>query len=134
MGTVRRVGTAAELAVRSAMRRAGIRFSVANKALPGSPDLANRRRRIAVFVHGCFWHRHAGCTRTTTPKRNRPFWLTKFADNIRRDRRAARALRRLGYRVRVVWECQIGNDERLVRRFAALAAATAIRSAPRIRR
>src|SRR5262249_45361131 len=88
------------------------RLNVPN--LPGSPDFANRRRKWAVFVHGCFWHHHAGCKRATVPKSNRKFWRKKFADNHKRDERAILDLRQVGYRVAVIWECEIG-DKNLVR-------------------
>lgn len=88
------------------MRRAGIRFRTNCADLPGSPDLSNRRRRIAVFVHGCYWHHHTGCKYATVPKRNRAFWLAKLEANKRRDRRKARELRKLGFKVVTVWECE----------------------------
>ena len=72
------------------------------------------RRRLAVFVHGCFWHRHRGCRACTTPKENAPFWAQKFADNVARDRRKATELRRLGFRVLTVWECQVKSEAKLV--------------------
>lgn len=106
MSGVRRNDTAAELLVRQIAYALGLRYRITNKDLVGSPDLANRTRLWAVFVHGCFWHRHEGCVRTTTPTRNRQFWLTKFATNVRRDRRATDTLRKLGWRVVVIWECQ----------------------------
>lgn len=107
MAGVRQKDTSAEHQVRSLLARLGHSFRKSNRDLPGSPDAANRSRLWAVFVHGCFWHRHAGCPRTTTPKRNRAFWETKFDQNRRRDARALAALRRLGYRTVVVWECEI---------------------------
>jgi DNA mismatch endonuclease, patch repair protein len=119
MAGVRQKDTAAELAVRRELTTLGHRYRVRNRDLPGSPDIANRARRWIVFVHGCFWHRHQGCTRTTTPTRNRRFWEQKFVANIARDRRAVRALKRRGYRVLVVWECQTGDPARLCRRLAA---------------
>jgi DNA mismatch endonuclease (patch repair protein) len=116
MRAVRRADTAPEQAVKREVRRLGIRFSSANDDLPGSPDLANRSRRWAVFVHGCFWHRHADCPRATLPRRNRRSWIDKFTKNGERDRRAARALRALGYAVLVVWECETRETERLSHR------------------
>lgn len=111
MGRVRRKGTAAELAVRAAARRLDIHYHVENRDLPGRPDLANRKRKWAIFVHGCFWHRHEGCVRTTTPKRNRDFWQAKFEANIARDVRVISALQRLGYLVIVIWECEAESPE-----------------------
>ncbi len=115
LGRVRQSSTAPELVVRRALAALGHRFRIRNRDLPGSPDVANRKRQWAIFVHGCFWHRHPDCTRTTTPKRNRQFWLDKFRANRTRDRRAQRALAALGYRVVVVWECETERrPERLV--------------------
>jgi DNA mismatch endonuclease, patch repair protein len=104
MGLVRQKGTQPELVVRRALSALGLRFRLSNRDLPGSPDIANRTQRWAVFVHGCFWHRH-GCKATTTPTRNREFWQAKFQRNVERDRRTAEALRAKGYTVVVIWEC-----------------------------
>jgi DNA mismatch endonuclease (patch repair protein) len=120
MALVRQRGTAAELAVRRALRELGHRYRVRNRDLPGSPDAANRTRRWAVFVHGCFWHRHDGCVKTTTPKRNRPFWEAKFDANQKRDRRAVLALRRLGFAVVIVWECEAEQSTLLIRKLRKL--------------
>ncbi len=106
LGRIRQSDTTPELIVRRALYAQGLRYRSRNRDLPGSPDIANRTARWAVFVHGCFWHRHPRCVRTTTPKRNREFWLEKFAANRARDRRAIAKLRRLGYAVLVVWECE----------------------------
>jgi DNA mismatch endonuclease, patch repair protein len=125
MAAVRQRGTMPELAVRRAATAAGLRYTLSNRDLPGSPDLANRARRYAVFVHGCFWHRHSGCRRTTTPARNHGFWMEKFAANVARDRRVVRALRALGYAVVTVWECEASDAARLARKLAKLAAASA---------
>jgi len=113
LARIRQRDTTPELAVRLAARSLGHHFRIHNRDLPGSPDVANRTRRWAIFVHGCFWHRHDGCPRTTTPKRNRAFWVEKFEANQARDRRARAALRRLGYRTVVVWECESERPARL---------------------
>lgn len=114
-------GTAAELAVRRCARAAGLGFRVENTGLPGSPDLANRRRRWAVFVHGCFWHAHAGCRRATVPTANRAFWLAKFDANTARDRRKSDELEALGYLVMVIWECELSDLDAVTARLATLA-------------
>ena len=113
MGKVRQRGTAPELIVRRAVRRIGLHYRLRNRDLPGSPDLANRSRRFAVFVHGCFWHQHLHCPRATVPKRNRGFWVAKFAANRARDDRSVEALRQLGYTVLVVWECETADPDAL---------------------
>jgi DNA mismatch endonuclease (patch repair protein) len=104
MRLVRQKGTRPELIVRRVLASLGLRFRLSNRDLPGSPDIANRRQRWAVFVHGCFWHRH-GCKASTSPTRNREFWQAKFERNVERDRKAAEALRAEGYTVVVIWEC-----------------------------
>src|SRR5262245_36742868 len=98
MARVRHSGTAPELAVRRLLRRLRIRFTTSNRDLPGSPDIANRRDKWALFIHGCFWHRHEGCSQTTTPRTNKLFWLQKFRDNRLRDTRKGSQLRRLGFK------------------------------------
>ena len=101
--------TSAEMLVRRAVRALGLRYRVRNRDLPGSPDIANRARRWAVFVHGCYWHSHRGCARATVPKRNREFWVAKFEANRNRDKRAVSELRARGYRVVTLWECELGD-------------------------
>lgn len=113
MAQVRKRGTAPEIATRRAARLAGLRYTTRNADLPGSPDLANRRRRIAIFVHGCYWHRHDGCSKATTPRTNQAFWLAKFERNQQRDRAAVRALRALGYGVLVIWQCETRDGARV---------------------
>ena len=106
MGRVRSADTAPELAVRRLAHALGFRFRLQRRDLPGTPDLTFPRLRAVVFVHGCFWHRHA-CRRGRAEPATRPaFWRRKFAANIARDRRVVRALRRMGWRVLIVWECE----------------------------
>jgi DNA mismatch endonuclease (patch repair protein) len=112
MGRVRQRDTQPEQAVALALRSLKISYRKNVRSLPGSPDFANKSGKWAVFVHGCFWHRHTGCRRATTPKANRDFWLAKFAANRARDARAIRALRALGFRVAVIWECGVVDAER----------------------
>jgi DNA mismatch endonuclease (patch repair protein) len=114
MARVRQKGTAPELAVRLAVTSLGHRYRIGPR-LPGRPDLANQTERWAIFVHGCFWHRHSGCRRTTTPTRNRQFWLDKFAANQARDARVIRELRRRGFVVLRLWECETVDRAKLQR-------------------
>jgi DNA mismatch endonuclease (patch repair protein) len=116
MGRVRQRDTAPELMVRRATTALGLRYRTRNRDLPGSPDLANRSRHWAVFVHGCYWHRHEGCPRASTPKNNQGFWLAKFEYNRARDLRAQRALQQLGFRVLVIWECETTHESALRKR------------------
>ncbi len=106
MAKVRSKGTKPELTVRKAAHRLGFRFRLHPKALPGTPDLVFPRLRLAVFVHGCFWHQHPGCSRASMPIANASRWAEKFAANCRRDEEAKSKLEALGWRVEVVWECQ----------------------------
>lgn len=91
----------------------GVRFRLHRKDLPGSPDLVFPKYRLCLFVHGCFWHRHPGCKKATTPKSNAAFWAEKFAKNMERDRRQAEELMALGWRVGIIWECQTQDDRQL---------------------
>ncbi|MBR1197788.1 DNA mismatch endonuclease Vsr [Bradyrhizobium sp. AUGA SZCCT0158] len=106
MARIRQKGTKIETIVAAALRDVGAYYRKNVKTLPGSPDFANRSKRWAIFVNGCFWHHHQGCSRATVPKSNRKFWTAKFRDNQRRDARCAMRLRREGYRVIIIWECQ----------------------------
>jgi len=126
MARIRGKDTKPEVLVRSALHRAGFRFRLHARALPGRPDIVLPRHRVVVFVHGCFWHRH-GCALSSIPATRRGFWRDKFELNIARDARSARALRRLGWRVVTVWECALRTQasreralERLVRRISAV--------------
>lgn len=82
--------------------------------MPGGPDIVLPKYKAVVFVHGCFWHRHPGCEKSYRPKTREGFWEKKFAENVARDRRNIDALRRSGWRVLVVWECEVSNTETLV--------------------
>lgn len=110
MSGIRGKNTKPELIVRSFLHRAGLRFRLHAK-LPGKPDLVLPKFRTAILVHGCFWHRHEGCRYATTPASNAEFWREKFADNMRRDARAKRQLEEQGWRVEVVWSCQLNESE-----------------------
>jgi DNA mismatch endonuclease, patch repair protein len=116
MGRVRQAKTAPEEAVAAWLRAHGLGYRRNVRGLPGRPDFANRRLGFAIFVHGCFWHRHPGCPRATTPARNRDFWVEKFATNIARDTARAAELETTGLRTVTVWECEVENaalDEKL---------------------
>jgi len=115
MAGIRGTNTVPELAVRRFLHRSGFRFRLHGRQLPGRPDVVLPKYRAAVFVHGCFWHRHPGCRFATTPATRRAFWQGKFRENVERDRRQQRALRSAGWRVFVVWECELDRPRRLQR-------------------
>jgi DNA mismatch endonuclease (patch repair protein) len=106
MRRVRQAGTKPEMVVRRCLHSMGYRFRLHRRDLPGSPDIVFPQRRKVVFVHGCFWHRHPGCRRATTPKANAGYWLPKLAENQARDASVIAALGALGWDVHVVWECE----------------------------
>jgi DNA mismatch endonuclease (patch repair protein) len=126
MKSVRRSDTTPEIVVRSLLRSMGLRFRVKNRDLPGSPDVANRKRKWAMFVNGCFWHGHKNCPKTKSdsasrvPVSNREFWFEKLRTNRQRDAKKSRQLRHLGYRVLIVWECELSTPDRLKSRLAHL--------------
>jgi DNA mismatch endonuclease Vsr len=107
MRRVRQKDTTAERRVAETLRGLGAAYRKNVRSLPGSPDFANRGRKWAVFVHGCFWHQHEGCKRATVPKANSAFWLDKFARNKARDATAVSRLEAAGFRVAVIWECEL---------------------------
>lgn len=109
MAANKRRDTKPELLVRRYLHAQGFRFRLDVRKLPGSPDIVLARHRAAIFVHGCYWHRHEGCRFATTPKTNAEFWQKKFAGNVERDSRAKSALLALGWRVAVIWECALLN-------------------------
>lgn len=115
MSRIRSSDTVPEQTLRSILHEAGFRFRLKGRKLPGRPDVVLPRYRAAVFVHGCFWHRHVGCTFAYTPRSNIKFWKAKFAENVQRDRLTSARLRRLGWRVITVWECQIEKHPSAVR-------------------
>ena len=105
--------TKPELVVRSALHRMGYRFRLHRKDLPGTPDIVLPRHATVILVHGCFWHRHKGCSACYTPKTRTEFWKKKFGDNVRRDKRNTGLLRQQGWKVLVVWECETGSESKL---------------------
>lgn len=116
MSRIRGKNTSPEVAVRSLLHHLGYRFRIHVSDLPGTPDIVLPRYRTIVFVHGCFWHRHAGCRKAYTPKSRSEFWTKKFQDNIARDRHVSRALRKLGWHILTVWECELIDTQLLVQR------------------
>lgn len=103
--------TRPEMAVRRILHRAGLRYVLNDRRLPGSPDIVLPRYRVCIFVHGCYWHRHAGCKYATTPSTRTDFWLAKFQINVNRDKRNIDELMALGWRVLVLWECGLRRGD-----------------------
>lgn len=117
MAKVKNRDTKPEMRVRRALHAAGLRYRLHAKDLPGKPDIVLRSRRIAIFVHGCFWHRHPEpqCKLARMPKSRVDFWQAKLEANRERDLRHDKALRAAGWDVQTIWECELGGDTALER-------------------
>ena len=120
MRRVRQRKTDAEDQVANVLREMGLFYRRNVRSLPGSPDFANKSHKWAVFVNGCFWHHHVGCARATIPTRNRAYWTQKFSENRTRDEVKGQALKSMGFRVLVVWECEAVNQQTTMRRLSKL--------------
>lgn len=118
MRAVRQKDTGPETIVRRILHGLGLRFRLHRKDLPGTPDIVLAKHKTVVFVHGCFWHRHRGCSKTTTPKTRKEFWKTKFDQNVERDLRIERALFDRGWNVLVIWGCETNDLIRLRKRLS----------------
>jgi DNA mismatch endonuclease, patch repair protein len=105
MSRIRSTDTTPERVVRTLLSRRGLKYRLNVRDLPGKPDFANKSRKFAIFVHGCFWHSHQGCALASDPKSNRDYWLPKLARTQARDLTNANRLKNLGYRVLIIWEC-----------------------------
>lgn len=116
MAAVHSKDTRPEMAVRRLVYSLGYRYRLHAKDLSGHPDLVFRRRKKVLFVYGCFWHRHRCCQYATTPKSRIAFWNAKFAANVARDRRNVRELKKAGWHILAVWQCQLKNPNALVKR------------------
>jgi len=110
MSGIRGKNTKPEIAVRRHLHARGFRFRLHRRDLPGKPDIVLPKYRTAVFVHGCYWHRHEGCKYATTPSSNPEFWQRKFRENVERDQRNRAQLADAGWNVLVIWECQIDEE------------------------
>src|SRR6266446_9846787 len=118
MSRIRSRDTNPELVVRKALTDLGYRFRLHRKDLPGKPDIVLPKYRTAIFVHGCFWHQHAGCIDCSDPKTNSKYWRPKLLGNVQRDRKHRRRLRQLGWIPVVIWECQARRRVELRNRLA----------------
>jgi DNA mismatch endonuclease (patch repair protein) len=113
MRAIRSENTTPELRVRRFLHGAGLRYRLYDKRLPGKPDLVFPSRRVALFVHGCFWHQHPGCKDATRPKSHHLYWEAKLDGNSARDARRTAELATLGWQVLVIWECETQNPKKL---------------------
>ncbi|QXW43765.1 very short patch repair endonuclease [Pseudomonas amygdali] len=111
MSGIRGKNTRPELLVRKFLHTHGFRFRLHRKDLPGNPDIVLPKLKTCIFVHGCFWHRHPGCRYATMPKTRPEFWAEKFSKNVARDAKSILALRQLGWRTIIIWECQLKAPE-----------------------
>ena len=119
MRAIKGKNTTPEMSVRSLLHRLGYRFRLHVKNLPGSPDIVLPKYHTVVFVHGCFWHRHPRCKRASMPASNVEFWAAKFAANTKRDKQNVKDLRKLGWKVVIVWQCELKDEDKLKRRLRA---------------
>jgi DNA mismatch endonuclease (patch repair protein) len=127
MRRIRGKDTSPEWGVRRFLHRNGFRYRLRQRDLPGRPDIVLPKLRTVIFVHGCFWHRHPGCVKTSTPSTRRAFWEAKFKANVERDFRKAKELRAQGWKVVIIWECEV-KETRLRRLLSQLRSQTQVRS------
>jgi len=113
MACIRKANTKPEMVVRRALRSKGVGYRLHRRDLPGTPDIVLPSRKTAIFVHGCFWHRHPGCRYAYSPKSRTDFWQVKFLRNVERDRQKVEQLEMLGWNVKTIWECETRNHARL---------------------
>ena len=120
MSKVPQRNTSPERIVRSFLHQFGYRFRLHRRDLPGSPDIVLPKHKIAVFVHGCFWHQHRGCRKSRKPTSNTDYWDQKLSENVQRDKRKNRELKKLGWQVIVVWECETRTPQLLTPKLSLL--------------
>ena len=115
MSAIKSKNTKPEIAVRKVLHSMGYRFRLHGKDLPGSPDIVLPKYRTVIFVHGCFWHRHENCKYATTPKTREEFWESKFKENVIRDKSLQKKLSAIGWKIIIVWECEIKDKNLLIK-------------------
>ena len=120
MALVRSKDTSPELRVRRYLHQRGLRYVLYSRHVPGSPDITFPSRRIALFVHGCFWHRHPNCAATRTPKTRIEFWTDKFHQNVDRDERTRQRVMQMGWTPLVIWECETNRPKILEELFVSI--------------
>jgi len=120
MGRIKSKNTKPEILVRSLLHRLGYRFRLHQKDLPGKPDIVLPKYKTVIFVHGCFWHQHKGCTRASTPKTHKEYWIPKLQKNKEKDKRYKFLLEKLGWNVIIIWECNTKNMVQLSRKIKGI--------------
>lgn len=120
MSRIRSKDTKPEMIVRSVLHKMGYRFRLHRKDLTGKPDIVLPKYKTVIFVHGCFWHSHKGCKRCTIPSTNKSYWLAKFERNIKKDSTNKTLLKKMGWKVLVIWECEIKEINSLQRKLAKI--------------
>ena len=116
MSAIKSKNTKPEIVVRKLLHSMGYRFRLHRKDLPGSPDIVLPKYKTVIFVHGCFWHRHENCKYATTPKTRKEFWEKKFRENINRDNLNQANLSLKGWKIIIIWECQLKGDKKKLMR------------------
>ena len=115
MSGIRSKNTKPEILVRSALHRSGLRFRLHKTDMPGCPDIVLKKHKAIVFVHGCFWHQHKDCKRATMPKSNQDYWRPKLLGNVERFKKNRAALKEMGWRIFVLWECEAKTPTNIYR-------------------
>jgi DNA mismatch endonuclease (patch repair protein) len=110
MSKIRSKNTLPEIRIRKALWHMGYRYRLHYKQLPGKPDIVMTKQKIVIFVHGCFWHRHKNCIEASRPKTNSDYWETKINRNIERDKKNQKEIKKLGYKIIIIWECFVKKD------------------------
>lgn len=113
MSRIRSKNTKPELIVRKVLSKIGIRYRLHNSKLPGKPDIMISKDKTVVFVNGCFWHQHKNCKKQAVPKSNKDYWDKKLKRNIEKQKRDIKALKAIGWKVHIIWECQTADEKKL---------------------
>ena len=120
MSAIKSKNTKPEITVRKLLHSMGYRFRLHRKDLPGSPDIVLPKYKTAIFVHGCFWHRHENCKYASTPKTRKEFWENKFKANVKRDLEIQEKIKNIGWQSVVIWECELKSKKQIKQKFLAL--------------
>jgi DNA mismatch endonuclease (patch repair protein) len=120
MSRIKSKNTKPELAVRKALTSIGLKYRLHNARLPGKPDIILSKMKTVIFINGCFWHQHSNCKRKAVPKSNKEYWENKLRRNVERQCRDIRALKKLGWKVHKIWECQTASESKLASRLSRI--------------